>query len=192
MIKRILKKIGLFTVVRKQFVKLGLVEDKIILYKIGKNARNNSDMDTLIPQMVEIGDNFVSAPGSVITAHDSSTFNHTGKHRIERVIIGNNVYLGSNSVVLPGVNIGDNVIVGAGAIVTKDIPSNKVVVGNPARILCSVEDYLNKCRERKILYDAPNIFLEKKDKGIPLEKPKDIIEFQEFIMKQVKERDKNN
>lgn len=54
--------------------------------------------------------------------------------------IGNNVWIGANSVILPGVNIGDNSIIGAGSIVTKDIPSNVVAVGNPCRVLREINE----------------------------------------------------
>ena len=53
----------------------------------------------------------------------------------KNVIIGNNVWIGENVVVLPGVKIGNGVIIGAGAIVTKNIPDNCIVAGNPARII---------------------------------------------------------
>ena len=51
------------------------------------------------------------------------------------VTIGNNVWIGGSSVVLPGVTIGDNVTIGAGSVVTKDIPSNSLAVGNPCRVI---------------------------------------------------------
>lgn len=54
--------------------------------------------------------------------------------------IGNNVWIGANSVILPGVNIGDNLVIGAGSIVTKDIPSNVVAVGNPCRVLREINE----------------------------------------------------
>ncbi len=54
--------------------------------------------------------------------------------------IGNNVWIGANSVILPGVNIGDNSVIGAGSVVTKDIPSNVVAVGNPCRILREINE----------------------------------------------------
>ncbi|EOU2045235.1 sugar O-acetyltransferase [Clostridium perfringens] len=54
--------------------------------------------------------------------------------------IGNNVWIGANSVILPGVNIGDNSVIGAGSIVTKDIPSNLVAVGNPCRVLREINE----------------------------------------------------
>ncbi|WP_338847850.1 sugar O-acetyltransferase [Clostridium perfringens] len=54
--------------------------------------------------------------------------------------IGNNVWIGANSVILTGVNIGDNSVIGAGSIVTKDIPSNVVAVGNPCRVLREINE----------------------------------------------------
>ena len=112
-LKSILKKIGIFSSLKKIFIKIGLLEEKKILYKIGNKKKHNALVDTLIPQDgFEIGDNFTSAPGAIITAHDASTAKHTQgmKYRIEKVIIGDNVFLGANSVVLPGVKIGNNSI----------------------------------------------------------------------------------
>lgn len=54
--------------------------------------------------------------------------------------IGNNVWIGANSVILPGVNIRDNSVIGAGSIVTKDIPSNVIAVGNPCRVLREINE----------------------------------------------------
>jgi acetyltransferase-like isoleucine patch superfamily enzyme len=51
--------------------------------------------------------------------------------------IGKNTFIGVGAIILPGVNIGDEVIIGAGAVVTKDIPSNTIAVGNPARVIKS-------------------------------------------------------
>ena len=51
------------------------------------------------------------------------------------ITIGNNVWIGGNATILPGVNIGDNSVIGAGSVVTKDIPSNVLAVGNPCRII---------------------------------------------------------
>ncbi len=55
------------------------------------------------------------------------------------IVIGDNVWLGSGAIVLPGVTIGENTVVGAGAVVTKDLPANVVAVGNPARVLRSID-----------------------------------------------------
>ncbi|MDD2367846.1 MAG: DapH/DapD/GlmU-related protein [Sulfuricurvum sp.] len=127
-------------------------------YTIGNIKSHNSLIDSLVPQFVQIGDNFISAPGSIILAHDASLLYHTGHYRVQKTIIGNNVFLGANAVVLPGVTIGDGVIVGAGSVVTKDIPDGMVVAGNPAKIISSVNDYIVKCRQRNILIKAPDSF----------------------------------
>lgn len=120
-----------------------------------KRFYSNSLIDTLFPDLVEIGDDFISAPGSIILAHDASTLFHAEKYRVEKTIIGNRVFLGANSVVLPGVNIGDDVIVGSGAIVTRDVPSGSVVAGNPARVISTVKEYIKKCESYNILYEIP-------------------------------------
>ena len=57
------------------------------------------------------------------------------------ITVGSNVYFGAHSIVLPSVTIGDNVIIGAGSIVSKDIPSNSVAVGVPARVIKSIDEY---------------------------------------------------
>ena len=62
------------------------------------------------------------------------------------VRIGNNCWIGTGAIILPGVTIGDNVVIGAGSIVTKDIPSNVVAVGNPCRVLRQIGD-----RDKEIL-----------------------------------------
>jgi maltose O-acetyltransferase len=93
---------------------------------------------------IEIGDNVVMAPRAHILAHDASTYFLVGYTRVANVRIGNNVFLGANSIVLPGVTVGDNVVVGAGAVVTNDIPSNSVVAGNPAKVLSTIDEYKNK------------------------------------------------
>ena len=61
-----------------------------------------------------------------------------------RIKIGNNVHIGTNAIIMPGVNIGDNCIIGCGAIVTKDIPSNSIAMGIPAKVIESLDDYINK------------------------------------------------
>ena len=78
---------------------------------------------------IRIGDESFVASGAMILSHDFCR----GKHA--DTIIGKQCFIGVNSVILPGVSIGDNCIVGAGAVVTKDVPANSVVAGNPAKII---------------------------------------------------------
>ena len=71
------------------------------------------------------------------------------------VRIGKNCWIGAGAVILPGVIIGDNTVIGAGSVVTKDIPSNVVAVGNPCRVLREISDYDKEFyyKKRKINYD---------------------------------------
>ncbi len=81
-------------------------------------------------------------------------FTHGGAHILRKehpdfdifgkIVIGDYVYIGNNSLIMPGVTIGNNVLVAAGSVVTKSIPDGVVVGGNPARIICTVEDYQNR------------------------------------------------
>lgn len=98
--------------------------------------------------LIEIGNDVTLAAHVHILAHDASTKRHVGYTRIGKVRIGNRVFIGTGSIVLPGVTIGDDVIIGAGSVVTHDIPDGQVAAGNPARTLCSIAEYVNKTRER--------------------------------------------
>ncbi len=93
------------------------------------------------------------APRVHILCHDASTKQFLGYTKIGRVTIGNNVFIGSESVVLPGVTVGDNVVIGANSTVTHDIPAGSVAAGSPARVICTLEDYLEK--ERLRMAQAP-------------------------------------
>lgn len=97
--------------------------------------------------LIEIGDNVTMAPRVHVLAHDASTKQFLGYTKLGRVTIGDNVFIGAESVILPGVTIGNNVIVGANSTVTKDIPDNVVVAGTPAKVICTLEEYLNKEKE---------------------------------------------
>jgi acetyltransferase-like isoleucine patch superfamily enzyme len=178
MITKILSKfkkfLGLFEVKAKK-------QKTFSKYKIGNVKHHNTIIDGLIPQMVKIGDDFISAPGSMILAHDASLFNHIGCHRIEKTIIGNKVFLGANAIIMPGVTVGDGAIIGSGSIVTKDVPSFTVVAGNPAKIISTVQEYITKCEAKNILFKTPE-HLNKIYKGEKIT-PEDRDLFQDLYLK---------
>ncbi len=86
--------------------------------------------------------------GVYVLAHDASTKRYLDYTKISKVMIGDNVFIGARSVILPGVHIGNNVIVGAGSVVTKSIPDNMVAAGNPARLLKQTDVYINEMRSK--------------------------------------------
>lgn len=69
------------------------------------------------------------------------------------MVIGNEVFVGAESIILPGVTIGDRVVIGAGSVVTKNLESNSVYVGSPARRICSYDEYIY--RNRKSMEECP-------------------------------------
>ncbi len=86
---------------------------------------------------VSIGDGTQIGPGVQIIAADhpkENSFRIQGLEFGRSVQIGNNVWIGAGSIILPGIKIGDNAIIGAGSVVTRDVPEGKVAFGNPARI----------------------------------------------------------
>lgn len=123
--------------------------------KIGKNfgRLNGVILDPSHCWLIEIGDNVTIAPRVHILCHDASTKSFLGYTKIGRVNIGDNVFIGAESVILPGVNIGSNVIIGANSTVVHHIPDNTVVAGSPAKIICTLEEYLNK--EKKRMRNSP-------------------------------------
>ena len=122
---------------------------------VGKNFKrlNGVILDPGHCWLIEIGDNVTMAPRVHILCHDASTKQFLDYTKIGRVTIGDNVFIGAESVVLPGVTIGNNVIIGANSTVTHDIPENSVAVGSPARVICSLDEYLAK--ERARMEEAP-------------------------------------
>lgn len=118
--------------------------------KVGKsfNRLNGVILDPSHCWLIEIGDNVTMAPRVHILCHDASAKVHLGYTKIGRVTIGDRVFIGAESVVLPGVTIGDDVIIGANSTVTHDIPAGSVAVGSPARVICSTQEYLAKEKAR--------------------------------------------
>ncbi len=96
--------------------------------------------------LISIGDRCTICPNVRLIAHDASTKKHLGYTKIGKIDIKEVSFLGDSVVVLPDVTIGPYAIVGAGSVVTRDIPPRTVAAGNPARAICSLEEYLQKIK----------------------------------------------
>lgn len=120
------------------------------LIKLGLTVGNNFSRQekTLIDQshcwLITIGNDVTLAPRVHILAHDASTKHTLGYTRLGLVNIGNKVFVGASTTILPGVNIGNNVVIGAGSVVSNDIPDNSVAVGSPAKVICSYDEYISR------------------------------------------------
>lgn len=133
--------------------------------RIGHNVTILGPSRSLIDEgrasWITIGDNVILSAGCSIMAHDYSWSVLRKSHDViaptggGEVIIGNNVFVGINSIILRNVIIGDNSIVGAGSVVTKSIPANSVAAGNPAKVIMSLDAFCEK-RKQKILSEAIN------------------------------------
>lgn len=97
------------------------------------------------PWLIQIGDKVTITAGVKFLTHDGSTWliedGRGRRHHYARIEIGNEVFIGANTILLPGVRIGDRCIIGAGSVVTKTVPSGSVVAGNPARVIGSYQEY---------------------------------------------------
>ena len=114
---------------------------------VGENLQlqGGCKIDSSHAWLISIGNNVTIAPRVHILAHDASTKKRLGYTRIGLVGIGDNVFVGADSAILPGVQLGGGCIVGAGSVVSRDVPPGKVVAGVPARVICDVDDYVTRC-----------------------------------------------
>lgn len=110
--------------------------------RVGKNFYANFNFVILDEASVSFGDNVFIAPncGFYTAGHPiDAEERNKGLEYARPITVGNNVWFGAHVCVLPGVTIGDNCVIGAGSVVTKDIPSNSVAVGNPCKVIRKVD-----------------------------------------------------
>ncbi len=151
--KKILKEI--IRLLRGEVSTRHLIKHGLIVGK-NFNRQGRCIIDPSHCWLIKIGDNVTMATGVYLLAHDASSKNVCGYTKIGKIEIGNDVFLGAYSIVLPNVKIGDNSIVACGSIVTKDVPSNVIVAGNPAKIISTVADYKKKMKtkmKQSTIYD---------------------------------------
>jgi acetyltransferase-like isoleucine patch superfamily enzyme len=108
------------------------------------------------PYLIKIGNHVTIAAGVRFITHDGGVW--VFRHRqpeidvVAPIVVGNNVFVATNALLMPGVTIGDNCVVAAGAVVTRDIPSGHVAAGVPARCIKTLEEYWQK------VSTSPNAF----------------------------------
>lgn len=115
---------------------------------IGKNCHLYGAIDSGHEFLVTIGDNVTTAASSRILTHDAAAFKTVGYSRIGRVDIGNDVFIGANAIVLPNTKIGSRVVIGAGSVVTRDVPDNSIVAGNPAKVIATYDEFIEKIKKQ--------------------------------------------
>ena len=120
--------------------------------KVGKNFFANYNCTIIDVAVVTIGDYCQMAPNVAIYTAGHPIYPATRNSAYEygkAVTIGDNVWIGGNTVILPGVHIGNNAVIGAGSVVTKDIPDWCIAVGNP----CRVQKKITEADKRKLFRD---------------------------------------
>lgn len=135
------------------------INPKKYAFKVGVNFGENFNIYGNCkfgsePWLITIGDNVYITDGVKFITHDGGTLLYRNKipdlEITKPIKIGNDVYIGNNVIILPGVTIGNNVIIGAGAVVSKDIPDNSVAVGIPAKKIKTADEYLKKIKKESI------------------------------------------
>lgn len=115
------------------------------------------------PWLIELGDRVQLLSAVTLITHDGTSrlfrsrypeMNITFGNRFGTISILDNCVIGYGTIILPGVTIGPNSIVGAGSVVTKDVPPDVVVAGNPARRLCSLDEHIARYQDKMLLLTA--------------------------------------
>ena len=100
------------------------------------------------PYLCRLGDHVSITSGVRFISHDGGVWVFRDQQPdldlFGPITVGNNVFIGNNAIIMPGVTIGDNVVIGAGSVVTRSIPNDSVVAGVPARVIRSIDDYKAK------------------------------------------------
>lgn len=125
----------------------------------GKNVYANFNLTMVDDGHIYVGDYTMFAPGVIV-----ATAGHPILPELRETVyqynmpvhIGKNCWIGAGAIILPGVTIGDQVVVGAGSVVTKDLPSNVVAVGNPCRVIREINEHdrIYYFKNRKIDWDT--------------------------------------
>lgn len=133
-----------------------------IFHEMGINCYYHPFTLPAEPHLISFGNNVFVGTGVKLLTHDMSScvFNYSENFTnklipyVGKIVIGNNVFIGGQAIILPGVEISDNCIIAAGAVVTKNVQANSVVAGIPARKIGSYQNHLKKVIEFNKLFDS--------------------------------------
>ena len=112
--------------------------------KMGEHNLIASRFWSTEPYLISIGNFCQLTEGTKIYTHGGALVARDNFDLFGKVVLGDRVYVGAGSKIMPGVTIGNNVLIAAGSIVTKSVPSNVVVAGNPAKYVCTLDEYVEK------------------------------------------------
>ena len=160
---RYLLMLRLFTI-RSSMKRAGYMKKHGIFHSMGERVMITSRKIPLYAKLISIGNNVWIASGVEFILHDVTHYmlnglndGHQYAEKIGCIEIGDNVFIGADAKILYDVKVGNNVIIAAGALVNKDVPSNSVVGGVPARVISSLDDYLIKRRQFSVEHPANNL-----------------------------------
>jgi len=139
--------------------------------KVGENFSRQQGcfLDPSHCFLITIGNDVTMSIRVTVMAHDASTKKTLGYTKIGKVHIGDHVFIGANTTILPGVTIGDYAVIGAGSIVTHDVPAKTVVAGVPAKKICDVDEYVARFQSQM---NAANTFGDEYRMGYGLDESK--------------------
>lgn len=121
------------------------------------------------PYLITLGDYCRISNDVMFITHDGGTWAFRDLPKYQRVIkygkieVGAHSFVGTRSIIMPGVSIGERCVIGAGSIVTRDIPDGTVAVGVPAKVIMTTEEYAEKCLKAQRDYDEAAYFNNKKE-----------------------------
>lgn len=163
-----------------QAKKMDEMDYKIMLLRrrgiqIGEDCKIYTFINAVEASLISIGDRVTISSNVQFCTHDNAICKAIPgmTDLMGRITVGDDCFVGMNSILLYGVTLGDHCVVGAGAVVTRSFPAGSVIAGNPAKRICSIEEYAEKYRRYAYNYEA-----------IPLkEQPKFFDEHPELMVK---------